>query len=485
VIARPLRGRVGLVSAEAGSVEPNTVVVEESGGTLILSLPRFTVRAVAGPDTGKSAQSVEGRLTIGTAEGTVLKLTDPTVSRYHVELEATAHGVVVRDLGSTNRTLLGGVSVRDVSVTRDVELDLGRSRVRVSFDVDRATVSTKAEPEYRGLIGQSPAMKLVVAALERAAPTNVPVLITGESGTGKELAARAIHDASPRAQNPFEVVDCGGLPGTLIESELFGHERGAFTGATGDREGAFERAEGGTLFLDELGELPLELQPKLLRALGEGEIRRIGGKRTKRVDVRIVAATNRDIRRQVNSGQFRADLYYRLAVIQIRMPPLRERLEDMRLLVRALLGAIAEDRSLDVHIEPDGQLLDTLARHSWPGNVRELRNYLEQLVIMRMAPALGADFDPDKAKAPDAAQGFTWGGSSSPTPGQVETFHALQKLPLRRAKGELLEQFERHYVTELLRATGGNVAEAARRAGVDRVTLFRTIRRYGLKGNNP
>jgi two-component system, NtrC family, response regulator GlrR len=473
------------VSAEPGIVEPHTVVVEESGDTLIVSLPRFTVRAVAGPDVGQSAQSVEGRLTVGTAEGTVLRLTDPTVSRYHIELEATAQGVVVRDLGSTNRTLLGGVSVREVAVTRDVELDLGRSRVRVSFDVDRATVATKAEPEFRGLIGQSPAMKLVVAALERAAPTNAPVLITGESGTGKELAARAIHDASPRASGPFEVVDCGGLPGTLIESELFGHERGAFTGATGDREGAFERAEGGTLFLDELGELPLELQPKLLRALGEGEIRRIGGKRTKRVDVRIVAATNRDIRRQVNSGQFRADLYYRLAVIQIRMPPLRERLEDMRLLVRALLAAIAEDRSLDVHIEPDGQLLDTLARHSWPGNVRELRNYLEQLVIMRMAPALGAGFDPDEAKASDAAQGFTWGGTSSPTPGQVETFHALQKVPLRRAKGELLEQFERHYVTELLRATGGNVAEAARRAGVDRVTLFRTIRRYGLKGNNP
>jgi two-component system response regulator GlrR len=381
--------------------------------------------------------------------------------------------------------LLGGVSVREVAVTRDVELDLGRSRVRVSFDVDRATVATKAEPEFRGLIGQSPAMKLVVAALERAAPTNAPVLITGESGTGKELAARAIHDASPRASGPFEVVDCGGLPGTLIESELFGHERGAFTGATGEREGAFERAEGGTLFLDELGELPLELQPKLLRALGEGEIRRIGGKRTKQVNVRIVAATNRDIRRQVNSGQFRADLYYRLAVILIRMPPLRERLEDMPLLVRALLATIAEDRSLDVHIEPDGQLLDTLARHSWPGNVRELRNYLEQLLIMRMAPALGADFDPDKAKAPDVAQAFTWGGTSSPTPGQADTYHALQKLPLRRAKGELLEQFERHYVTELLRATGGNVAEAARRAGVDRVTLFRTIRRYGLKGNNP
>jgi DNA-binding NtrC family response regulator len=469
------------VSSEPSNVEPQTIVVEESAGRVVLSLPKFTVQAIAGPDVGQQAQSVDGRLTVGTAEGTVLRLTDPTVSRFHIEFEATAQGVVVRDLGSTNRTLLDGVSIREVAVTREVELDIGRSRVKVSFDADKATVTTKSEPEFRGLVGRSAAMKLVFAAIERAAPTNAPVLITGESGTGKELAARAIHEASQRASGPFEVVDCGGLPGTLIESELFGHERGSFTGATGDREGAFERAEGGTLFLDELGELPLELQPKLLRALGEGEIRRIGGKRSKQVDVRVVAATNRDIRRHVNSGQFRADLYYRLAVIQIRMPPLRERLEDMPLLVRALLATIAEDRSLEAHIEPDAQLLETLARHTWPGNVRELRNYLEQLVIMRMAPALGTEAEAGKT---GEAPGFTWGGAAPATPSQVEAFQALQKLPLRLAKAELVEQFERHYVTELLQATRGNVAEAARRAGVDRVTLFRTIRRYGLKGHN-
>jgi DNA-binding NtrC family response regulator len=468
------------VSSEPNQAEPNTIVVEDTGTTL--SIPKFTVQAVAGPDAGQSAESVEGRLTVGTAEGNLLRLTDPTVSRYHVELEAAAQGVVVRDLGSTNRTLLAGVSVREVVLTRDVELDFGRSRVKVTFSGEKATVTTKSDAEFRGLVGHSAAMKLVFAAIERAAPTNAPVLITGESGTGKELAARAIHDASQRASGPFEVVDCGGLPGTLIESELFGHDRGAFTGATGDREGAFERAEGGTLFLDELGELPLELQPKLLRVLGESEIRRIGGKRSKRVDVRIVAATNRDIRRQVNSGQFRADLYYRLAVIQIRMPPLRERLEDMPLLVRSLLASIVEDRGLDAHIEPDAQLLETLARHSWPGNVRELRNYLEQLVIMRMAPALVADSDASKGGTSDA--GFTWGGTLPATASRFEAFHALQKLPLRTAKAELLEQFERHYVTDLLQSTQGNVAEAARRAGVDRVTLFRTIRRYGLRGQN-
>ena len=338
---------------------------------------------------GLEAQSVDGKLIVGSAEGAVLRLTDPTVSRYHVDFDATAQGVVVRDLGSTNHTLLGGSACtrsrsRAMSSSRSAAPGFASASTPIA-----STLEAPSEPEYGGLIGQSPAMKIVFAALEKASPTNAPVLITGESGTGKELAARAIHDASPRAKGPFEVVDCGGFPGTLIESELFGHERGAFTGANGEREGAFERADGGTLFLDELGELPLELQPKLLRVLGEGEIRRVGGKRTQQVDVRIVAATNRDLRRHVNSGQFRADLFYRLAVIQIRMPPLRERLADLPLLVRAMLSTIAKDRELDVHIEPDQALLETLSRHSWPGNVRELRNYLEQLVILRMAPTAG------------------------------------------------------------------------------------------------
>jgi DNA-binding NtrC family response regulator len=465
---------------DQNQVEPQTVVVEQSGGAVVLSIPRFTVQAIAGPDAGATAESVEGRITVGTAEGALLRLTDPTVSRYHVELEATSQGLVVKDLGSTNRTLLGGIVVREVAVTRDVELEIGRSRINVKFEADKARVTTKSDSEISGLIGQSPAMKLVFAAIERAAPTQAPVLITGESGTGKELVARAVHAASLRASGPFELVDCGGLPPTLIESELFGHERGAFAGATGDREGAFERADGGTLFLDEVGELPLDLQAKLLRALGDGEIRRVGGGSTKKVDVRLVTATNRDVRRQVNSGQFRADLYYRLAVMQIRMPPLRERREDLPLLVRAMLKTIADDRGLEVHIEPDATLLETLGRHSWPGNVRELRNYLEQLVIMRMAPPLGTDGDPSKART-GLDPNFAW-GSTPPTADRLEAFAALQKLPLRIAKAELLEQFERHYVTELLQATHGNVAEAARRAGVDRVTLFRTIRRYGLKG---
>jgi DNA-binding NtrC family response regulator len=445
------------------------MVPGEGGPTL--SVPRYRLVVVSGPDTGEGAISDDGRMTIGSAEGVTLRLTDPTVSRFHAELEATPQGIAIRDLGSTNGTHLGPAAVREVVVRSAVEIDVGRTRVRLFLGSERTKLPTAAGSSLGGLLGGSAAMREVYNALARAAPTTAPVLITGESGTGKELAARAVHAESQRAGKPFEVVDCGGLPPTLIESELFGHERGAFTGAMSEREGAFERADGGTIFLDELGELPLELQPKLLRALGEQEIRRVGAKRTRKIDVRIVAATNRDLRRQVNTGHFRADLFYRLAVIQVRMPSLRDRLDDLPLLVRGLLEAIARERGLDAHIEPDAELIGSLARHTWPGNVRELRNYLEQLLILEVPPP----FMGEVAAMPSAAGA----GPGAPP------FEGLIELPLRSAKSELLERFERHYVARLLEQTGGNVAEAARRAGVDRVTLFRTIRRYGLRSEEP
>jgi two-component system response regulator GlrR len=441
--------------------DASTLLVERAGALPVVSAPRFSLEIIHGPDSGATAPSVAGRLTIGTAEGVDLRLGDPTVSRYHAELEATARGIVVRDLGSTNGTQLAGALVREVTVRGEVELRFGKTRARLALVGAREEVEASRKTAFGGLIGSSTALRRVYNLLERAAPTTAPVLITGESGTGKELAARALHDASARRSGPFEVVDCGGLPPTLIESELFGHERGAFTNATHDREGAFERADGGTLFLDELGELPLELQPKLLRALGESEVRRIGSRAARKVDVRLVAATNRDLRREVNAGTFRSDVFYRLAVIQVHLPPLRERLEDLPMLVRALLERIVADRRVPADIEPDGELVASLARHAWPGNVRELRNYLEQLVILRVPPELPT------AVARPAAGG--------------DPYAVLHALPLREAKQELVERFERGYLEALLDATQGNVAEAARRAGVDRGTLFRTIRRYGIK----
>jgi DNA-binding NtrC family response regulator len=429
----------------------------------------WRVRATLGPDAGAEALVDDEPFGIGTAEGVSLRLSDATVSRYHLELRSTPKGLWFRDLGSTNGThLVAGASLTEVTegtATGVIRLAIGETRLELQPEGDHeATVEARGvalASAFGRLLGVSPAMQAVFAALRDAAPTSAPVLITGESGTGKELTARAIHDASPRADRAFEVVDCGGLPPTLIESELFGHERGAFTGALAAKEGAFERADGGTVFLDELGELPLELQPKLLRVLGEREVRRVGAPKSRRVDVRVVAATNRDLRQQVNTGEFRADLYFRLAVIQVRMPALRHRPEDLPILVPGLLEAIARDRDLAVELEPDDELYAALARHAWPGNVRELRNYLEQLVILRKPPAL------DESAAPVE-------------PTAASPFAPLLTLPMRAAKDQLLERFERDYIVHALERAHGNVAEAARWAGVDRGTLFRAIRRYGL-----
>jgi len=444
------------------SDKASTILVDRSGQLAICKAPRFTIEVVTGPDQGVTASAVDGRILVGTADGVQLKLTDPTVSRFHVELSATAEGIAVRDLGSTNGTAVSRLLVREAVARGDVEMRFGKTKARLVLGRAHDEVTASAQGSFGAMIGASPAMRRVYSLLERAAPTTAPVLITGESGTGKELAAHALHDASSRSGGPYEVVDCGGLPPTLIESELFGHERGAFTNAIHARAGAFERADGGTLFLDELGELPIELQPKLLRALGEREIRRIGGSEVNKVDVRVVAATNRDLRREVNAGSFRSDLFFRLAVIQVELPPLRERLDDLPLLVRSLLERIAREREVSAHIEPDDKLLRSLSRHRWPGNVRELRNYLEQLVILRVAPEL-----------PDAGP--------QPSTTAEDPFVQLQQLPLRTAKQQLMDRFERAYLERLLDDTGGNVAEAARRAGVDRGTLFRTIRRCGIK----
>ncbi|MDO9020155.1 MAG: sigma 54-dependent Fis family transcriptional regulator [Deltaproteobacteria bacterium] len=425
----------------------------------------FQAEVLEGPDKGASARSIEGRLIIGTADDATLHLTDGTVSRYHVELEASDEGVVLRDLGSTNGTALGAVMLREGRLTESAVLKLGRTKVRLTLNGARTTLPLSTAVSYGAMLGASAAMRQVYATLARAAPTTAPVLVLGESGTGKELAARAVHQTSERAEKPFEVVDCGGLPPTLIESELFGHERGSFTGATSDREGAFERADGGTIFLDELGEMPLEVQPKLLRALGEGEVRRVGGRRSKKIDVRVVAATNRDLRREVNAGRFRADLYYRLAVIQVRMPALRERLDDLDVLVPALVKRICAERRVAVDVPIPDELTAMLAQHTWPGNVRELRNYLEQYVILEATPPFTAD-DADG------------GGDES---GEGALVRGLEALPLRAAKAELTDRFERWYLSRLLADTRGNVAEAARRAGVDRGTVFRTMRRIGLR----
>jgi transcriptional regulator with GAF, ATPase, and Fis domain len=312
-------------------------------------------------------------------------------------------------------------------------------------------------------------MRELFARLERIAASDATVLVTGETGTGKELVAEAIHERSPRAAGPFVVLDCGAIPPNLVESELFGHERGAFTGALGAHAGAFERAHGGTVFLDELGELPLELQPKLLRVLERREIRRLGGSKPIEVDLRVVAATNRDLAVEVNRGRFREDLYYRLAVVQVVVPPLRERREDIPLLVEHFLAALPGGER--TRLAPE--TIDLLRRHDWPGNVRELRNVLERAVLFADAapPPPGPGLAP-RAPAPPAPPAF------APDALNVAIDPTV---PFKQAKQALVEEFERRYVTALLERHGGNISAAAREAGIDRMSIHKMLHRLRIR----
>jgi transcriptional regulator with PAS, ATPase and Fis domain len=306
-------------------------------------------------------------------------------------------------------------------------------------------------------------MRQAFALLESAAASDATVLIVGETGTGKELAAEAVHEASSRRDAPFIIVDCGALPRELMESELFGHEKGAFTGAQNARAGAFEAAHGGTLFLDEIGELELELQPKLLRALERRHVRRVGSNQYRDVNVRVIAATNRSLEREVNAQRFRSDLYYRLAVLEVRLPALRERREDIPTLVEAILDHLGAKQRPEAAALRTPATAATLSRHPWPGNVRELRNYVERSLVMSSLPPLASstgDFD--------AAPGGT----------RVDV-DARQ--PYRDARDVALRDFERAYIEKLLELHGGNVRAAARAAGIDRKYLYRLMWRHSLR----
>ncbi len=420
-----------------------------------LSVRRFHLHVVAGPDAGARFTSSGQRVVIGTHESADLALTDTTVSRFHCEISVGKHAITVRDLGSTNGTRIHGISVEVAHLDGATRLELGRTQVELQLGDTFALVPLAARDSFGELVGCSPAMRAVFAQLERAAASDATVLLLGETGTGKELAARAIHEQGPRATGPFVVVDCGSLPHALIEGELFGYERGAFTGADRARPGSFEQASGGTIFLDELGELPLDLQPKLLRVLERREVQRLGAVQPQQVDVRIVAATNRDLHADVNAGRFRADLFFRLAVLEIVLPPLRERPDDLPLLVDAFLRTSGLDDKPEAAALRDETMITQLARHDWPGNVRELRNYLERCLV---APA-------------EVAPGSGW---EAPPP--IDTARKLAAV--RDAHGRYVE---RRYIVELLERCGGNVSAAARAAGVDRAHFYRIMTSCGMR----
>jgi transcriptional regulator with PAS, ATPase and Fis domain len=400
---------------------------------------------------------------VGTHAGNELVLTEPTVSRLHAELTPVAEGVRVRDLSSRNGTFVDGVPVFDALAPDGARITLGRLVLTV-----KALVQEPLPPAapFGELVGNSPQMRKLLDDARRLADKDTRVLIEAETGCGKELLARALHDHGPRAKGPLVVFDCGAVAASLIEGVLFGHERGAFTGADSAREGLLEAADGGTLFLDELGELPLELQPRLLRCLESGEVRRLGASTARKIDVRVISATHRNLLAAVGRGTFREDLYYRVAVVRLRIPPLRQRLDDLELLVRALLDRVVKDkksarRTFD-SITP--AQWGSLREHPWPGNVRELKNVIERSLAIKGDDGLSLGSMPAVAVTGSPAQG------ARPD---------LEK-PYIGQRDELLERFDREYLASLLARHAGNFTRAAAAAGIDRMYLKRLVRRYDL-----
>jgi DNA-binding NtrC family response regulator len=322
-------------------------------------------------------------------------------------------------------------------------------------------------PHFGGLTGTGKSMRKMFAVLEKVAASDINCFIHGESGTGKELVATEIVQRGARADKPFVVVDCGAISPTLVESELFGHVRGAFTGADRDRVGAFEAADGGTVFLDEVGELPIAVQPKLLRALEQREVRRVGETKARKVNVRVISATNRDLEREVNKGTFREDLYFRLAVITVRVPPLRDRIEDLPHLIRAFLAQMSAEDSEHL-FGPD--VVEELARLQWQGNVRELRNYVERSVVLQTTRLSMLPPPPMSSASAVAPR----------PPTEVDV-----NIPYKVAKEQLVDAFERAYVKAVLDACGGNLTKAAKHAGIDRMYLHRLVQKHASRDPMP
>jgi DNA-binding NtrC family response regulator len=428
-----------------------------------VSAPRrpARLRILHGADAGLEVGIPPVGIVVGADPAVDVVLSDAAVSRRHCSIVPSGEGFEVTDLGSRNGTLLDGVSIQKAVVPVGAVLRCGGTLMQLVPAEESVFIPPSKQGAFGALVGSSLAMRQIYSVLERASASSAPILLLGESGTGKELASRAVHDHSPRKDGPFVVFDCGASSETLIESDLFGHMKGAFTGAHADRPGAFELAHGGTLFLDEIGDLPVSLQPKLLRMLETGEVMPLGGRRPSRYDVRVVAATNRDLAEEVTRGTFRGDLYYRLAVVEVHLPPLRRRLEDVAELVQVFLAR--EGRALE-DLKSDN--LERLYGYHFPGNVRELRNIITRAVALSPPNTRFAEM-PVLLGGTTAKRDTEW--------------VARADRPFSEAKSELIARFERDYLKDLLVRAGDNVSQASRISGVDRKHLYRLLEQAGLR----
>ena len=424
-------------------------------GRATLEIDEAEIKVASGPDRGATLLLGVDTLRVGSSPSCDLVLHDHTVSARHAAIVMDERGYSIRDLASKNGVRLGANWISHAPLFDGARITLGDSVLTVRARGGRQAIDLAQPGHLGGLVAHSVKMRAVAATLARLAPSEATVLIEGETGTGKEMAAQALHASSPRAGGPFVVFDCGGISAQLIASELFGHERGAFTGAVAARAGLLEQADGGTLFFDEIGELPLELQPALLRLIETRSVRRLGGNQEVTCDVRFVAATNRNLAEEVREGRFRADLYHRLAVARVRLPPLAERPED----IAVLAAAFAAEQGVALTRE----IVSLLTAHDWPGNVRELKNSVARLAV--------ADhpFHPDERVAAHTAG---WRPPAGDLP------------PLADARRRAQDDFERAYLEETLRLSDGNVTRAAELAGVSRQQMTRLLARHGLRGRD-
>ena len=457
---------------------------------------RCRLEVTSGADRGLVRDLETAVIRVGARRGNDVQLSDAKVSGIHFEVCLEERGYRLRDIDSTNGTFVGGLRINDVYIPPGTVISVGGSKIRFDPLGESVEMPLSMRDRFGGMIGRSVKMRELFARLDKLAKSSATVLITGETGVGKELVAESLHEYSDRSNGPFEVIDCGSIPQNLIESQLFGHEKGAFTGATSSFAGVFERADRGTVFLDEIGELPLGMQPTLLRVLERHEVRRVGGTKTIPVDIRVVAATNRDLGVEVNRGRFREDLYYRLAVARVHVPPLRERRDDIPHLIDHILANMPGGENAE--LSPETVALMT--RHDWPGNVRELRNVIERAVLLAETPSNESELsrmeappsEPASPSEPRAGADERGRDTAEPSdPDHTTKPHDINRLsvtidisrPFKDAKRDLVSEFERRYVSELLEAHDGNISKAAKAAGIDRMSIHKMLNR--LKLQNP
>jgi len=451
----------------ATNLSPATLVVAADENANLLRVRKTKLLAISGPLQGREFILNSDTFTIGSGARNDLVIDDSTVSKRHCEITIDASGYQIRDLNSTNGTLVQGVRVSSAHLAPGSEIQLGKSRLVFCPLQDSNDIPLSPKESLGKMTGRSIPMRRIFYLVETYAPSDATIMITGETGTGKEVLAEEIHNYSNRKAKPFIVIDCAAISKELIESELFGHVKGAFTGANADRQGAFELADGGTVFLDEIGDLSPDLQPKLLRVLEKREIRRVGCNKVRKIDVRIISATNRNLSHEVNEGRFREDLFYRLSVVHLELPPLRRRREDVPLLVKRFITMLHGEQAIDQIADFD-RTMDVLKRHEWPGNVRELRNLIELAFYSEMRPVNLSAF---------LSIGTLRAGVRGNEP---EASFATDK-PFKDAKNDLIEEFEKAYLNDLLARNRQNISRSAREAGIERAYLQRLIRKYGMR----